>query len=101
MSEIPPTFGHGASAPAEPARTPRLSDEAERILQRRGRFVERNVARIISRLNISTEHDAIRQENEIVLDALRDRAGEPSVTEAMIERLKQTPFYQAIARKRS
>ena len=84
MSEIPPTYGHGASAPAEPARTPRLSDEAESILQRRGPVPGRNVALTINRLNLQGEQDDIRRGNEVIVDSYRKTVSErygPSIAD--------------------
>ena len=91
MSEIPPTGGRGVRAPDEPSPTPRLSDDAERILRRRGRFIERHVTELIGRLNITGEHAAIRRENEVVLDAFRKTATErygPSIADRSVRILE-------------
>ena len=97
MSEIPPTYGHGASAPAEPARTPRLSDEAESILQRRGPVPGRNVALTINRLNLQGEQDDIRRGNEVIVDSYRKTVSErygPSIADRTVRDLRSPPARQ-------
>ena len=54
----------------------RLSNEAERILLRRGQFRGRNISNTISRLNLPGERDAVRREDLVVLDSLRSTIAE-------------------------
>ncbi len=54
----------------------RLSNEAERILLRRGRFRGRNISNTIARLNMPGERDAGRAEDLVVLDSLRSTIAE-------------------------
>ena len=97
MSEISPAVSRGADAPAKPPRIPHLSDEAESILHRRAPLRGRNVTLTISRLNLQGEYDAVRRENEVIIDSFRkavaDRYG-PSIAGRTVRDLRPPPARQ-------
>ena len=97
MSEFTPAYAHGTGSAVESARTPRLSDEAERILERRGRFRGRNISSAIARLNMPGEQDTVRRENEVILASLRSRIAErygASIAERSTRGLQSPPTGQ-------
>ena len=91
LSEVTPTDARGTGRAAESTGTPRLSDEAERIFDRRGRLRAGKIARRVAQLNQQGEPAAVRRENEIIIGSLRSKIAErygPSIAERSIRDLR-------------